>query len=54
MSSQLVQYFRSPLGRELIGKNKNDTIRVKTPSGDKAFEIKNRSRLLYKLRILKI
>ncbi len=33
-------YFRSPLGRELIGKNKNDTIRVKTPSGDKAFEIK--------------
>ncbi len=33
-------YFRSPLGKELIGKNKNDTAHVKTPTGDKKFEIK--------------
>ena len=33
-------YFRSPLGKELIGKNINDTVHVKTPTGDKAFEIK--------------
>ena len=33
-------YFRSPLGKELIGKNKNDTAHVKTPSGDKMFIIK--------------
>ena len=33
-------YFRSPLGRELIGKNKNDTVHVKTPTGNKIFEIK--------------
>ena len=33
-------YFRSPLGKELIGKNQNDTVHVKTPTGDKIFEIK--------------
>ena len=33
-------YFRSPLGKGLIGKNKNDTAHVKTPTGDKKFEIK--------------
>ena len=32
-------YFRSPLGKELIGKNKKDIITVKTPSGEKNFEI---------------
>tara|TARA_B100000029_G_scaffold162728_1_gene158788 strand:+ start:2375 stop:2851 length:477 start_codon:yes stop_codon:yes gene_type:complete len=32
-------YFRSPIGRALIGKNKNDTVVVATPSGEKNFEI---------------
>tara|TARA_B100001996_G_C18579049_1_gene561523 strand:+ start:229 stop:705 length:477 start_codon:yes stop_codon:yes gene_type:complete len=32
-------YFRSPIGKELIGKNKKDLITVKTPSGEKNFEI---------------
>ena len=33
-------YFRSPIGKALIGKNKNDFVTVKTPSGEKNFEIK--------------
>ena len=33
-------YFRSPIGKALIGKNKKDLITVKTPSGEKNFEIK--------------
>ena len=32
-------YFRSPIGKALIGKNKKDLINVKTPSGEKNFEI---------------
>ena len=32
-------YFRSPIGKALIGKNKNDLVAVKTPSGEKNFEI---------------
>jgi len=32
-------YFKSPIGRALIGKNKKDLVTVKTPSGDKNFEI---------------
>jgi transcription elongation factor GreA len=32
-------YFRSPIGKALIGKNKKDLIVVNTPSGDKNFEI---------------
>ena len=32
-------YFRSPIGKELIGKNKKDLITVKPPSGEKNFEI---------------
>jgi len=32
-------YFRSPIGKGLIGKNKKDLISVKTPSGEKKFEI---------------
>ena len=34
-------YFRSPIGRGLIGKNKNDFATIKTPSGEKNFEIKD-------------
>tara|TARA_Y100000590_G_scaffold407795_1_gene498412 strand:+ start:50 stop:526 length:477 start_codon:yes stop_codon:yes gene_type:complete len=32
-------YFRSPIGKALIGKNKKDLITVVTPSGEKNFEI---------------
>ena len=32
-------YFRSPIGKALIGKNKKDLVTVKTPSGEKKFEI---------------
>jgi len=33
-------YFRSPIGKALIGKKKKDFIAVETPSGEKNFEIK--------------
>ena len=32
-------YFRSPLGKALIGKKKKETITVTTPAGEKNFEI---------------
>ena len=32
-------YFRSPIGKALIGKNKKDMVTVTTPSGEKSFEI---------------
>ena len=32
-------YFRSPIGKALIGKNKKDLVIVNTPSGEKNFEI---------------
>ena len=32
-------YFRSPIGKALIGKNKKDLVIVNTPSGEKKFEI---------------
>jgi len=32
-------YFRSPIGKALIGKNKKDLISVATPSGEKKFLI---------------
>ena len=32
-------YFKSPIGKALIGKNKKDLITVTTPSGEKSFEI---------------
>ena len=32
-------YFRSPIGKALIGKNKKDLVVVNTPSGEKNFEI---------------
>ena len=34
-------YFRSPIGKGLIGKNKNDLVEILTPSGKKNFEIKD-------------
>ena len=32
-------YFRSPIGKGLIGKNKNDLVEITTPAGVKNFEI---------------
>ena len=37
--NQNLIYFRSPIGKALIGKKKNDLITVSTPSGEKNFEI---------------
>tara|TARA_B100000029_G_scaffold225033_1_gene222848 strand:- start:4257 stop:4733 length:477 start_codon:yes stop_codon:yes gene_type:complete len=32
-------YFKSPIGKGLIGKNKNDSVEITTPAGVKNFEI---------------
>jgi len=32
-------FYKSPIGKALIGKNKGDMINVTTPSGEKSFEI---------------
>ena len=32
-------FFKSPIGKALIGKNKGETVIVDTPSGEKSFEI---------------
>ena len=34
-------FFKSPIGKGLIGKNKSDLIEISTPSGIKNFEIKD-------------
>ena len=34
-------YFQSPIGKGLIGKNKNDLVEIITPAGKKSFEIKD-------------
>jgi transcription elongation factor GreA len=34
-------FFKSPIGKALIGKNKGDIVSVSTPSGERNFEIKN-------------
>ena len=34
-------YFQSPIGKGLIGKNKNDLVEISTPAGVKNFEIKD-------------
>ncbi len=34
-------FYKSPIGKALIGKNKGDTANVNTPSGERNFEIKN-------------
>ena len=34
-------FFKSPIGKALIGKNKGDLVTVNTPSGEKSFEIEN-------------
>ena len=32
-------FFKSPIGKALIGKNKSEIVVVNTPSGEKNFEI---------------
>jgi transcription elongation factor GreA len=34
-------YFKSPIGKALIGKTTEDTVTVETPSGAKSFEVLN-------------
>ena len=34
-------YFKSPIGKGLIGKSKNDFVEINTPAGTKNFEIKD-------------
>ena len=34
-------YFKSPIGKGLIGKNKNDLVEINTPAGVKNFAIKS-------------
>ena len=34
-------FFQSPMGKGLIGTNKDDLVEIKTPAGVKNFEIKN-------------
>ena len=34
-------YFQSPIGKGLIGKNKNDLVEINTPAGIKNFEIRD-------------
>ena len=34
-------FFKSPIGKALIGKNKSEMVTVSTPSGEKSFEILN-------------
>jgi transcription elongation factor GreA len=34
-------YFKSPIGKGLIGKNKNDLVEITTPAGIKNFKIKD-------------
>ena len=38
---QKLIFFQSPIGKGLIGKNKNDLVEIKTPAGVKNFEIKD-------------
>jgi transcription elongation factor GreA len=38
---QKLIYFQSPIGKGLIGKNKNDLVEIKTPAGMKNFKIKD-------------
>ena len=34
-------FYKSPIGKALIGKNKSDIVNVSTPSGERNFEIKD-------------
>ena len=34
-------FYKSPIGKALIGKNKSDIVNVSTPSGERNFEIQD-------------
>ena len=34
-------FYKSPIGKALIGKNKGDLVSVETPSGEKNFEVQD-------------
>jgi transcription elongation factor GreA len=34
-------FFKSPIGKALVGKNKGEIVKVNTPSGERNFEIKD-------------
>ena len=34
-------FYKSPIGKALVGKNKGDIVNVNTPSGERNFEIQN-------------
>ena len=34
-----INFFKSPIGKALIGKDKGEMVTVNTPSGEKNFEI---------------
>ena len=36
---QKLIYFKSPIGKGLIGKNKGDLVEITTPNGKKNFEV---------------
>ena len=38
---QKLIYFKSPIGKGLIGKNKDDLVEINTPAGIKNFEVKD-------------
>ena len=38
---QKLIYYKSPIGKGLIGKNKNELVEINTPAGVKNFEIKD-------------
>ena len=38
---QKLLFFKSPIGKGLIGKNKKDLVEINTPAGTKNFEIKD-------------
>ena len=38
---QKLIYFQSPIGKGLIGKNRNELVEINTPAGTKNFEIKD-------------
>ena len=39
ISKNLIFFFKSPIAKSLIGKNKGEMISVTTPSGERNFEI---------------
>ena len=47
-------YFKSPIGKGLIGKKEKDVVTVTTPSGEKNFEVTEQSKKSDKISIDKL